>query len=481
MAENPFSRVIQAPAGSFNARSIPVGGSRASSLGQAAGAGLGAFLASRVNRSRAEEAQAAEEEQRQAALQQRIERFRPVVESLAASTNNPFVQALAQNPEAINQFPDLAETLAGVQAQEQPEAQPTTRVVSSDSPLNERFKLGIPEGQSARVQFVRDRNGALQVAGGVQGQPFSPDAEETGADFGRGATGRSLANLTNLAPKIQSGEASPEEVRLFQASVTQFTQPRRVFDPVTGWMIDVTPRLPEFVEQANNALASAPAATTAPGAQQVEQPGTQASGFTTLPEDQQIPAPEEIAAQFGASGQPTIFELVQEGNTTGPVPALMRFASAIPGLGIRADEENAAGRIVTGITNRVAASMRQNPRFVEGERVEKVEEFAASPGFFDTPQKMNSELVGVSQLLEQIEKEMESVVAGDTPLVTGETRGMAMDTLNNVRNARRTLTPPLVRDESAYAEWVQTAEPGDTFLAPDENGDWQQFIFEGEQ
>lgn len=458
-------RVIQAPAGSG---SIPQGGSRASSLGQSSGALLAAFLRDR----KAAEGERIEERKQAEALQADVERWNPIAAAFQEKTGLPITgEVLARNP-------DLGETLSRTFATEAmkpaPGPEPFTRVLPADDPLNARLNLGIPEGSSARVEMRRMPDGSLQ--GSVVERPFAPDeGEGGGADFGRGASGRALSNITELAPIIEAGEATDEQRRLWESSVTEYTQPRRQFDPVTERMIDINPVLPEFARRAMGAASGDAAPTTgAPSA-------PRASGYQTLPEDLQIPEPEEVTAEFGASGQPTIYELVQEGNTTGPIPALMRAASGIPGLGIRADEENTAADIVTGMTRQLASALRQNPRFVEGERAELVEDFSVEPAVLDTPQKMASKLISVAQILESREREAQEVVSGDRPLVTGETRGMAMDSLRSIQNARRWLVPPLIRDEEAYNEWRKTARPGQAVLVPDSEGNWDFFVYDPEE
>lgn len=110
-----------------------------------------------------------------------------------------------------------------------PEPQTSTRVVSGDSPLNRRFSLGIPEGESARVEFTMDEEGNVKTAnvesgfggggttvnvGGVEGLPdWAKEARGDLIKNGRQAvfTSRDLTQLADLManPATQTGSLQP--------------------------------------------------------------------------------------------------------------------------------------------------------------------------------------------------------------------------------------------------------------------------------
>lgn len=109
------------------------------------------------------------------------------------------------------------------------EPQTATRVVSGDSPLNQKFSLGIPEGESARVEFTMDEQGQPTVAdvksgfgggdttvnvGGVEGLPsWARDTRNQLISEGRSAvfTSRDLTQLSDLIadPATQTGSLQP--------------------------------------------------------------------------------------------------------------------------------------------------------------------------------------------------------------------------------------------------------------------------------
>jgi hypothetical protein len=80
-------------------------------------------------------------------------------------SSNPFFAALADSPEVVGklmQDPRGAQMLGSAMQPKEPEGRTTTRLVTHDSPLNERYNLDIQPGQSARVEFEYTGDGVLK-------------------------------------------------------------------------------------------------------------------------------------------------------------------------------------------------------------------------------------------------------------------------------------------------------------------------------
>lgn len=58
--------------------------------------------------------------------------------------------------------------------------------------------------------------------------------ELTGADFGSGVEGKSLATIDALAPVVAAGQASPEQLRRYGLAYSQVYGPKTTFDIATG-------------------------------------------------------------------------------------------------------------------------------------------------------------------------------------------------------------------------------------------------------
>lgn len=461
-------RVIEAPRGSGT---IPIGGSRASSLGQSAGRGLAAFLQKRAAR-----------EQSEQQAQAQVEAAQPLMKALEA-IDHPVVQAfVSRGLESVAANREVGETLLQTFSKESAkpqESKPFTRIVSGDDPLNERLGLGLQPGERTRVELMRGTDGGIELAGGVVANPMEQN-DGAAQPFGGGVEGSSLNIIAGVAPKLRQGEASEEERRLFETAVTEYTQARPIIDPVTnrpmvdpqtGEPMTVRNELPSF---ARGLLDQSTPGAPKPRAQPKPIEADTTQEYTTLPEDAQIPPPDPE----GVGGRATLLDHVLAGDVTGPIPSIQRFASRVPGLGVRADEERSAAKLMEGMTTRLTRALRTNPRFVEGERKELVEKIGLNPQVFDTPQAFAADMAGIDQTLELIESEMRQVVEGRAPMVTGETRGLAADTLHAIENYRKIATPPRIESEQQYEEFAQSAPPGTRYMAQDEDGNWQIYEVE---
>jgi hypothetical protein len=192
--------------------------------------------------------------------------------------------------------------------------------------------------------------------------------------------------------------------------------------------------------------------------QQVQMEQQQAGGITpTLPEDARVLPP--------SPGQPSVGELALSGQVTGPIPALARFLTRIPGLGIDFPEQASIAAELPNIRNRIVKALQTNPRYAVMERQDIIANLDIDPKLVDSPQAFVNRLIGVDQFLERLENEMFEVVTGRAQLVSGETRQHAMDTWNTVRYWRGHLLPQRLETREQIERFRDQMPPGTTFTA----------------
>lgn len=167
------------------------GPSRASRIGEAFGGGMAAAFIPAV-----------QEERQNMLMSQRFDPIReslmqsaagmpagPMADTLRAITSSPSAFAqLMQDPQQLM----AVNTMAQMAQPEVPEAQTFARVVSGDSELNERLGLGIPKGQTARVELTRTPGGGLEanVLGAFGGQGATVNIDQRGPTAEAEALGR---------------------------------------------------------------------------------------------------------------------------------------------------------------------------------------------------------------------------------------------------------------------------------------------------
>ena len=110
------------------------------------------------------------------------------------------IRTKAQDPRAFSEMmndPAMFQHVAAigeVMTPRQPEPESFSRVVSSDSDLNRRFGLGIPDGSNARVEFTRDpQTGAVMKADVVAG--FGTPQTQVNIGAGETQFAKELAKL----------------------------------------------------------------------------------------------------------------------------------------------------------------------------------------------------------------------------------------------------------------------------------------------
>ena len=273
--------------------------------------------------------------------------------------------------------------------------------------------------------------------------------------FGAGKEGGILQMLAEKAPMFGGGLLTPVEDRLFLAAIADYTQQRQVQNPDTQQWELITPKVPEYVNQAlalRGYRLSDGSASSMVGA-----PREPAKGEGVAAE---FPDPQEY---FSAGGT-TLAELVVEQNVTGPEAAVARTAAAIPYLGIEAPEEISAKARFELTVRRVVNAVRVNPRFAEGEREDIQAILNLAPSFWDNPQALISRMVGIDQALRDTELELEAAVSNERDRVPGETAKQALSSLHTIRHFRKVFLPPIAMTDEEAITMAQTFPPGSTIL-----------------
>lgn len=331
-------------------------------------------------------------------------------------------------------------------------------VIDGDSEIGQ--EVGLKPGERGRVRFNYDGTGNLVGRPSLVTNPIGAEGEG-GLMFGSGLQGRSYEYVVDFAPGFASNSLTPEQERTFLTAITNLRQPQTYRDPDTGLTVERRNELPDFARRAltqrgyqltDQGIIAPQRVPQGPEAQAA----TQAAENSTIPADMQVVAPEE--------GMPTLYEIGLSGNLTGPIPAIRRFLTRIPGLGINFDEATSLKQYVTQMNRRVINSLRQNPRYAEGERQDLMASLELDPAIFDSPQSYGARVIGVDDALATIEQELTEVTTNRRELVSGETRQMAMDTLNNVRNFRQQLIPPRATNRQQVEQLIENSPPGTKFL-----------------
>ena len=355
-------------------------------------------------------------------------------------------------------------------------AEMSARISEMDK-LDKNIKLAALQAAEKEVESTKDYNNKLfssQIAGwkeilkgegSMQRAKIAADAKVKAAG-GKGPFGVGNAELNhfvNIAPKIYDKTASPEEQRIFAASVVNYTQPKTeaYADPVTGKQITrvITPKLPDFVNQAIanwpefqkglsnqpmlGAIAAGGAKPAAAGAAQ----GPRASGAVPQmlqPQVQEADAQNtglpQIPEKTGTS--PTLFDLA--GLVTGPVAGAATVGAKIPGIGGKIMPERQEARTYFNSTiQSLIPMLTSNPRFPVAEQKAIKEMLDIQPGFFDSKEALQNRIVGVDQFLaDKVKKE--ETIAND-PNTTVEMRKDALNVVADIQAFRQKFVPRKIR------------------------------------
>lgn len=260
--------------------------------------------------------------------------------------------------------------------------------------------------------------------------------------------------ITFMAPMYKDGSLDENGRRLFEARVTNYTQPQvmQFTDPVTGNIStrEIRKQLPVFAAEALRMGGGKSATTVGPVAPSAVG-GAEASG---APESEKKPTVK-------AQSRSTIWDLASD--MTGPLPAL--GTSTILRPFTAGTEEGAkqqkARSFVEGSIRDLIKNLQNNPRYPEGERKAIENEIDIGTRFWDSPTALRNRLTGIDNFL-AIRLEVANE-GGYNESLPKETRQAYRTAANDITKFRDILMPRRV----TTAEEVEELPSGTRFIWTD--------------
>lgn len=242
----------------------------------------------------------------------------------------------------------------------------------------------------------------------------------TGGDmFGTGIEGRSLEIITRGADGWANNLLDPQEERLFQSALIEYTQPKSYTNPDSGLVETRQPELPPFVKAA---LAQRPVGEM--GLPPMEMPEFQA------------PNPLEVGSGSGFYNQAE--------NLTGPVASIGRALSRIPVVGDLLPDQVAQFDKVKNeydlFVNQITSTLRENPKYAEGERRYILDILDIDTSVIDRPERFRNALQGVDDNL-AVREQLARSQATNSNISRAE-RQKAMDILSIIVPIRQKMDVP---------------------------------------
>lgn len=301
---------------------------------------------------------------------------------------------------------------------------------------------GRPAPQTVIDQFYKlDGGGMGGGAGGV---------------FGNSLQGRALGFVTENAVAYSNGMLTPDQARIYEASLAEAYKPVLRQNPVTGAQEEIQPTIPNFVKQAAEQGSRFYGGTVMPG---------RGAGATPTPTTPSAAAGQPAAQQpvsQGAGSERTIWQ--RRDTVTGPVSAAVDITGRIPGTGdvLRGGGQTTTDRQYVEASGReLIRALSQSGRYMATEMAAIEKEVDLSGKVFDNPTAYAQRLIGIDEALERRIKDETKIIQNPrTPL---EQRKSAESVINVIQNFRQTLgVPPLVK--SSQDAWK--LPPGTEFRTP---------------
>ena len=372
--------------------------------------------------------------------------------------------------------------------------------LAEQAKADQAIKLTALQASEKDISEIRAQNTKLIES---QRKAWSDVAKSTiKGPFGSGKEGMILEYFTKLAPDYGDAKTSPEQDRVFETSIRDYTQEQQVetTDPVTGnkSIRIVKNQLPAFVTTALNARAqlrslTSPAATPAADAKPVKggnKPNSVPSGSARAPvvpdplKDsvpgstdnanpppvaQQIPNyskvdPLQVNPRFQSyftTAQPTMFGASFRG--TGIPSAVGSAAYRLPLIGpaIGSREMSEARDYLDNTVSRVNRAIATNPRFADAERQQIQKQLDLMPGIIDNPTAYRSRLFVLDDYLIQLQDEAKNNTFNDN--LTVDQRKQSREKATDVHGLRELVGSPL-RIYSANDPRLSQLPAGTPFL-----------------
>ena len=276
----------------------------------------------------------------------------------------------------------------------------------------------------------------------------------SGSPFKSLSSMKDIDVLTMLAPGYKDGTLSEDGRRMFEARVSNYTQPQYipVTDPVTGNVSykEQRKQLPAFVSNALNAGTGVIPQVAAPSGQ-----GEPAAA--ALPSSDKAVPPSKDKTKEGPPTK-TVWDMADD--FTGPIPALGTSTLVRPFVaGTEAGKRQQQSRAyVEGAVRDLVKNLQSNPRYAEGERKAIESELDVTTRFWDSPTALRNRLTGIHNFLRQrLEVADESSYNENLPK---ETRQAYRTASNDIRKFLQILMPPPL----TTIEEVQSLPKGTRFI-----------------
>ena len=314
-----------------------------------------------------------------------------------------------------------------------------------------------------------DRNATmLQIAGERAAAAATPG-------FGKGLTAQQLNIFYQLSPSFGANTAGEEADRMFETAVVDYINRNTTSttDPVTGERFSRVPALPKFVVTALTARGrqdlvpqsgSAPlGAPTVGAAAAGAAPGAPAPAPGSEPPRGRQPLDTRPLSLTPEEQQFTFFNVAKKG--TGPIAIAGSMLSKFPGLGNLAPQEQTAKTFLSVAANQINRSLAVGDRFTESERQQIQNQLDALPQFIDNPTAYRNRLLGLDNLLGNLEQR--AIRSYNSPTMNVADIRKAAANFEEVRNLRAQLgMPPRINNDQAGQAAYNALPPGAYFIHP---------------
>ena len=323
--------------------------------------------------------------------------------------------------------------------------------IAEKSKMEQGVRLAAVQASEKEIADIREQNLKLLEQ---QRQGWQAIAKGTTSSmFGSGKEGRVMDFMVKFAPGYAKGTTTPQEDRIFEAAVNDYTQPRIVqyIDPDTQNVMTRTerPELPDFVSIALENRIALGGGTPAPAPAKGDKGKKGGTVVRTVPPsmqdrpasvtDQGAAAPAPVADQTAApptdqappipavpnyvkrdaltvrpqlqsyftNAQPTMFGAAGRGTGTPSAIASFFYKTPLvgPSLPFASKEASEARDYLENSVNRINSALATSPRFAETERQQIQQQLNLLPKLWDNPTAYRSRLFTLDDYLIRLQEQ----------------------------------------------------------------------------
>lgn len=268
----------------------------------------------------------------------------------------------------------------------------------------------------------------------------SPD----GGGFGSGVKGRSLEIMNNLSSAVSAGIATPEEERLFETAITEYTQPVQFVNPTTGEIETRQARLPGFAQEAATI-----GGFNLEGKEEIRAADPENQISSAFKDD---PIPDQSGTIWG-----------RRKDVVGIGPSVASKLGRVPVIGEGVGTKEAESMQYVDLRQKtLVKSLQNSPRYAESERESLESTISITGKTFDTESAYTSRVLAVDEFLnEEITRAQADI---NNPLTTTAIRQAALRDMSNMSHFKMLLgAPPKVKT----VDEAMKLPAGTQFVDPD--------------